>query len=101
MTLGVMQWVLLGVGCLNVALGIYSVATNRLPRFPLLPRDIEPRRHGWGQLMVSVFVATIALAPTTMEWPYGLSIAVFTLGLGALFAGLWIMCSGKQNQRPF
>ncbi|MFC5946533.1 hypothetical protein, partial [Micromonospora harpali] len=94
------QWIAFGVGCLNGVLGIYSLATNRLPRRPFLWRDdFEPRRYGWAQLLMAVFVFTIALGPVMLEWGYELFIVVLLLGIGAFAAGLRLMHSGKQIQR--
>lgn len=99
MVLGTVQWIALGTGCLSVALGVYSLVTNRLPRFPFRHRNIEPHRYGWGQLMTSVFVVTVALEPIIMELPYLLPLAVLMLGFGFLIAGIWTMHSGKQTQQ--
>ncbi|MFF4414161.1 hypothetical protein ACFYY8_16625 [Streptosporangium sp. NPDC001559] len=99
MVLGAVQWIALGAGCLNVALGVYALATNRLPRVPFLHRGFLPRRYGWGQLMMSLFVFVVALEPAMMEWPYELLIAVLMFGFGACLAGMWTMCSGKRARQ--
>ncbi|MFF5211607.1 hypothetical protein [Streptosporangium sp. NPDC000396] len=100
MGLEAVQWIVLGVGCFNVALGIYSLATDRLPRLPFVWRGgFNPRRYGWAQLLMAVFVFTVALGPVMMEAPYELSIAVIFLGFGAFIAGICLMHSGKPTQR--
>ncbi|WP_433361531.1 hypothetical protein [Streptosporangium sp. CA-115845] len=100
MVLGVMQWVLLGLGCLNTALGIYALLTKRVPGWAFRRREApEPYRYGWGQLLVSLFAFVAALQPMTMDWPFELSITLLMLGFGAFLAGLWLMHSGKRARR--
>ncbi|MEV4242558.1 hypothetical protein AB0J63_04020 [Streptosporangium canum] len=97
MSLTVGQWILLGAGCLQAVVGIYMLVTNRLARpVPFFNRDrLEPRRHGAGQLVASVFPITAVLVQAT-EWSYELAMATLMLGLVAFLAGTWLMLPTKQ-----
>ncbi|MEU6741540.1 hypothetical protein [Streptosporangium sandarakinum] len=94
MGLGTAQWILLGAGCLNVASGVYSLVTGRLPRLLFRRRaGLDPRRYGWGQLLMSLFPFALGLSMGLMETSYELSVAVLLVGLGVFITGLWLMHS--------
>ncbi|GAA3423665.1 hypothetical protein GCM10018953_08480 [Streptosporangium nondiastaticum] len=97
MGLGAAQWILLGAGCLNVASGVYSLVTGRLPRLLFRRRaGLDPRRYGRGQLLMSVFPFALGPSMGLMEMPYELSVAVVLVGLGAFLAGTWLTWPGDR-----
>ncbi|GGQ27221.1 hypothetical protein GCM10010140_66710 [Streptosporangium pseudovulgare] len=98
MGLGATQWILLGAGCLNATLGVHSLVTGRLPRL-LFRRHAgpDPRRYGWGQLLMSVFSFAIGLSMGLTEVSYELSVAVVLVGIGVFVTGIWLMLPADRT----
>ncbi|GAB2477671.1 hypothetical protein [Streptosporangium sandarakinum] len=97
MGLGAAQWILLGAGCLNVALGVHSLVTGRLPRL-LFRRHagLDPRCYGRGQLLMSVFPFALGPSMGLVEMSYELSVAVILVGLGVFLVGTWLTWPGDR-----
>ncbi|GAA3525088.1 hypothetical protein FHR32_000962 [Streptosporangium album] len=87
---------------LYAAQGGYMVMTGRFPRLHAIefrPGRDEPRRCGWGMLLVAAFLF-IALAWVVVDsWPSGLSLALIVSSFGCLVAGIWLMVPRKRPRK--
>ncbi|MFI6797177.1 hypothetical protein [Streptosporangium canum] len=101
MSLTVLHVILLGLGCLNVALGVYALTTNRLPSLvPILWRDrYEPRRYGWGVLLMAAFVFLLVLGQKVMNWSPDLALALAIPMVGCGVAASWLLIPTKPSPR--
>lgn len=99
MDLSVIQGITLGVACLITVLGIYALATNRLPRVPFLRLDrYEPRRYGWGALLIAAFGFTSVLGRDVMEPGSGMDLVLLILPFVFLVSGIGlVMLSMKRS----
>ncbi|MFD0887595.1 hypothetical protein ACFQ08_23900 [Streptosporangium algeriense] len=100
---GVVQVAVLGVACLVAGIGVYTLATNRLPPlFFLRIAHYAPRRYGWGVLLIAAFGFTSTLGADVAEpgsWP---DMALFALSCGFFVSGTGlVMSSTKRSRRPF
>jgi len=78
-------WVL-AVSCIPAALGIYMLATNRLPRLIVGKRWVrKPCHYGVGQLLMSLF--GVLLGVMMLQWSPAFSRTLFLLALGCAVAG--------------
>ncbi len=88
MEFAVLWAIMLGLGCVQAASAIYTLATNRLPWLALGKRWIKESRHyGFGQLFIGFFGVFLALSNMVMGWSHALSLALIFLALGCLLAG--------------
>ncbi|MEV8635226.1 hypothetical protein AB0395_26570 [Streptosporangium sp. NPDC051023] len=71
------------------ALGLYVLATERLPRWIRRRDRHEPQAYGWAKLLMAVFITMIVM-PQIMDLPYGLVIGLILLGLAAAVASWWL-----------
>ncbi len=71
------------------ALGLYVLATDRLPRWVRRQDRHEPQAYGWAKLLMAAFI-TMIIVPQTVDLPYGLVIGLITLGLVAAVASWWL-----------
>ncbi|GAA3078610.1 hypothetical protein [Streptosporangium carneum] len=71
------------------ALGLYVLATDRLPRWVRENDRHEPQAYGWAKLLMAAFI-TMLVVPQTTDLPYGLVIGLMTLGLLAAAASWWL-----------
>ncbi|WP_157594665.1 hypothetical protein [Streptosporangium amethystogenes] len=87
------------MGFLNVAIGIYALTTNRLP--PLVPviwRDrYEPRRYGWGVLLMAVFVFLLVLGQKVLDWSPDLALVLVIPMIGCVIAACWLLIPTKPS----
>jgi hypothetical protein len=92
--------VVLGLGSVLAASGIYSLATNRLPR-PLIDKRAEynPRRYGAAQLFMGFCSVFLALANMVMSGSPALSLALTFLAIGGASAGAWFLFSAVSARR--
>ncbi|MEV1169944.1 hypothetical protein [Nonomuraea sp. NPDC049784] len=92
--------VVLGLGCVLAASGIYTLATKRLPR-PLSGKrtQYEPRRHGLGQLFMGLFSVFLTLSNMVMGSSHALSLALIFLAIGCTVAGSWFLLSAMTYRR--
>ena len=85
-------WVL-AVSCIPAALGIYMLATNRLPRLIVGKRWIHrPRHYGVGQLLISLLLVLVALN-AMLHWSHTFSRTLFLLALGCAVASVAFLFS--------
>ncbi|MEV7012161.1 hypothetical protein [Streptosporangium sp. NPDC051022] len=82
---GIAMLFALGIG----ALGLYVLATDRLPGWIRSPDRYEPQAYGWAKLLMATFI-TMIIMPQAVELPYGLVIGLTTLGLVAAVASWWL-----------
>ncbi|MFF3437795.1 hypothetical protein [Streptosporangium sp. NPDC002721] len=89
MDIEVVQAVVLGISCLIAALGVYALATKRMPHLPFLRfgrRD--PQYYGWAVLSIAAFGVTGTLGQDVMEPGSVLDVAMLVLAIAFLIAGL-------------
>jgi hypothetical protein len=83
------QAVTVGISCLIAALGVYVLATKRMPHLPFLRfgrRD--PRCCGWAMLSIAAFGFTGTLGQDVMEPGSVPDVAMLVLAVAFLIAGL-------------
>ncbi|MBB4920297.1 hypothetical protein ACFY19_15575 [Streptosporangium saharense] len=71
------------------ALGLYVLATNRLPRWIRGRDESEAPAYGWAKLLMAVFIIMIVV-PQAIGLPYGLVVGLILLGLVAAAASWWL-----------
>lgn len=100
MDFSVVWAVILGIGCVVAACGIYTLATKRIPR-PLIGKrpHYEPRRYGLGLLLMGFFSVFLALSNMVMGWSPALSLALTFLAIGCTAAGSWFFFSAISSRR--